>query len=507
MLAFYTKGGRIYTVYPSKKSYDTRMVVPPPITAKKAPQRPIKAPPTPLMLKNTIDVTTKNKTQNGKNTGATISIYDMALKELEWIRQSMPYFENAYTAPLLEIRKNILAIQEVHTITDIQKINLKELIHHINDLLTKLKGIQDAAQKQYDEKMGTTLERMSSNELFKKVGEHVARMLGFSMKYTDIFTTMRSQLQKRIIKQKDGSNRMTRRTNKKSNGGGWSINPADYISAGNPVNQRYAGVGMDCAGSPVRPGFMTSHSSMGLPGLSGGKRSKRSYKLKRGGTQLSVASQQNFDTVVSAPSVPPHAATAATQSKQAGGRYEVSPGFLDSNQAIGASSYAPVSSIPCERGYANPLNQHMSGGAQLTGAPIVGESAHFPVVHVGQASAMAYNAPTAGYRNDFQAMPGTSAVGGLMLQTPYDARSFNQACLKTGGSRRKRRQGGANGVAHMAESYAPLSLSQVMTREAFDGTTGGLPVKFGGKRRKHSKRHSKRRSTRRTTRKHTHRRV
>ena len=302
---------------------------------------------------------------------------------------------------------------------------------------------------------------------------------------------------------------MPRRRTKKSKGGGWSINPADYISAGNPVNQRYAGVGMDCAGSPVRPGFMSGTPSMGLPGLSGGKRRKRSYRLKRGGTQLGVASQQTFDTVVSSqsiPSVPPHAPTQPP--KQAGGRYEVSPGFLDPNQAIGASSYAPVNSIACERGYANPMNQHMSGGkrsrrfqgGQLTGAPIDASSSHFPVVHVGQASAMAYHAPTAGYRNDFQAMPASSAVGGLMLQTPYDARSFNQACLKTGGKRshksRKSRKsrGGANGVAHMAEPYTSLDLSQVSTREAFDGTQGGLPVKFGGRRtRKHARKHRHRR--------------
>ena len=301
---------------------------------------------------------------------------------------------------------------------------------------------------------------------------------------------------------------MPRRT-KKSKGGGWSINPADYISAGNPVNQRYAGVGMDCAGSPVRPGFMSGTPSMGIPGLSGGKRrtrSKRSYRLKRGGTLPGIASQQSFDTVN--PRVPPHA---PIQQKQAGGRYEVNPGFLDPNQAIGASSYAPVSSIACERGYANPMNQHIGGkrrsrrfqGGQLTGAPIDAVSAHFPVVHVGQASAMAYNAPTAGYRNDFQAMPGSSAVGGLMLQTPYDARSFNQACLKTGGKRSRKShtsrkshksRGGANGVAHMAEPYTSLDLSQVSTREAFDGTQGGLPVKFGGRRtRKHARKHRHRR--------------
>jgi hypothetical protein len=111
---------------------------------------------------------------------------------------------------------------------------------------------------------------------------------------------------------------------------------------------------------------------------------------------------------------------------------------------------------------------------------------------------MRYYAPTAGYRNDFQTFRAPSAVPGLTIQTPYDARAFNQACIKTGGSRRKhwtkrshrrshhhrsRRNGGALPVAGTAADYSKVTMNEVGNRAAFDGTKGGLPVKFGGSRK------------------------
>jgi len=57
----------------------------------------------------------------------------------------------------------------------------------------------------------------------------------------------------------------------------------------------------------------------------------------------------------------------------------------------------------------------------------------------GDSDTRAYYAPTAGYSN----MPMTPAVinnPGILVQPPYDARSYNQACIKTaGGARRTRR--------------------------------------------------------------------
>jgi hypothetical protein len=150
----------------------------------------------------------------------------------------------------------------------------------------------------------------------------------------------------------------------------------------------------------------------------------------------------------------------------------------------------------------------MRGGAELTGAPTnVGSSgfsaANFPVVRVGDADSMRYYAPTAGYRNDFMTFRAPSAVPGLTIQTPYDARAFNQACIKTGGgkrsTRRKRstkRKGGAAGhsigqmghpVAEDAGEFSKITIDQVQDRFDFDQSHQGLPVKFGGRRKKSAK--------------------
>ena len=124
-------------------------------------------------------------------------------------------------------------------------------------------------------------------------------------------------------------------------------------------------------------------------------------------------------------------------------------------------------------------------------------SANFPVVRVGDADSMRYYAPTAGYRNDFMTFRAPSAVPGLTIQTPYDARAFNQACIKTGGKRkthrkhRKHSRGGAAGhslgqtghpVAEDAGEFSKITLSEVQNRYDFDGSQQGLPCKFGGKR-------------------------
>jgi len=296
---------------------------------------------------------------------------------------------------------------------------------------------------------------------------------------------------------------------RKSNGGGWSTGPA-MVSPGYLVNQQYDGAGKDCAGTPVRPGYMDMYSSKGLPGLSGGRR-----RSTRGGTRMQVANFADYAGAVqpvptelpqtSTHGVPPQAIQQPAQTggkrktrRYKGGRYEVSPAFLDPTSAIGASSYAPINSIACEAGTTNALNPSMDlqrattairggrrrsrGGAQtMSPAPVsFGGSSNFPVVNVGSSGAMAYNAPTAGYRNDFEAFPSGGAVPGLTMQIPYDAKGSNPACTTTGGSRRKRAQSGGN-LFH--SSPAPISENPIMNRSDFDGTTGGLPVKYGGKRR------------------------
>jgi len=209
--------------------------------------------------------------------------------------------------------------------------------------------------------------------------------------------------------------RKSNRRSRRSEGGGWSLDPSRAISAGYLENTAYTGAGKDCAGSVVRPGFIS-----GMPGMKGG-------------------------------------------------RYEMNPGALLSNGSdIGMSGPASHHSIACERGSTNSLN--MRGGAHLAGAPVA----------VGAADSMRYNAPTAGYGHGFQTLPG-SAVGGLMLNVPYDARGYNPACSKTGGGN----------VADSAAPYSALQAGQLTGRGGFDGSKGGLPVKYGGKRRTHRRKHRK----------------
>ena len=314
---------------------------------------------------------------------------------------------------------------------------------------------------------------------------------------------------------------MTRR----SNGGGWGTGP-QMISPGYLVNQQYDGPGKDCAGVPVRPGHMDIYSSNGLPGLSGfsgGRRKRRTLKYRRGrrygGTVPNVAdflnpqdsnvypplTSQGVNTV-SAPGVPDHpmpqAMPQAMQPQaQAGGRYGIFPGDgpLNPVNGVGASGIAPFSRIGCESGSVNMLNSQEMHTATTASDffPTRGGKrskrsrhskrrhskrtkggANFPVVHVGAADSMRYNAPTAGYRNDFEPFAAGSAVPGLTLQTPYDARGNNMACAKTGGSRRVR-FGGAMGVADLAP-YSSVKMEDLSSRQDFDGSSKGLPVKYGG---------------------------
>jgi len=309
---------------------------------------------------------------------------------------------------------------------------------------------------------------------------------------------------------------------RRSRGGGWSEGPS-MVSPGYLTHNPFTGPGKDCTGNPMseRPGWISSPSFAGLPGMRGGKRRKNKSRRHRGGTIPGVALYDPSDVIipkpghfpnpsgsggsVSAPGVPP-------QRAQQGGRYGMFPGMGPLNPANGVGvSPAPFGRIPCESGTTNSLNPNMQlqrmttaipimrGGADMSPAPYSGASgnyaANFPAVTVGAADSMRYYAPTAGYRNDFETMRAPSAVPGLTIQTPYDARAFNQSCIKTGGSRRKhwtkrshrrshrrsRRNGG--GVASAASDFSKVTMAEVGNRAAFDGTKGGLPVKFGGSRK------------------------
>ena len=287
-------------------------------------------------------------------------------------------------------------------------------------------------------------------------------------------------------------------------GGGWSEGP-NFVNPGNLVHNQYTGPGKDCAGVPERYGMATV-TPKGLPGLSGGKR--HILRKKKGG-QLVVANPDmpptsgsitplpgtfpnpnGYSGSVSAPGVPPKPA-------QMGGRYGFFPamGPLNPENGVGTSP-APFGRIPCESGTTNPLNPNPNDIQTLTTAPSVPPyvtmkgGAGFPVVNVGAADSMRYYAPTAGYSHKFETYSAPSPVPGLMLNTPYDAKEFNRACLTT--------SGGGN-VGFDAGKFMPLKMNEITTRSDFDGTKGLLPMKYGGKRktrrhhktRKHGRKHSR----------------
>lgn len=343
-----------------------------------------------------------------------------------------------------------------------------------------------------------------------------------------------------------------RRSRRKTNGGGYLDGP-DSISPGNLVHTQYPGPGKDCTGNPnsIRSGWVFDYNPEGLPGLSGGKQRNKNRKTYGGANSYgpitnpnllpvggSVTPKPNYfpntsgtagtvanPVVMSMPGVPPlGSAQMPTEisNLQKGGRYGLFPGMgpLNPVNGIGVSP-PPFGRIPCEVGTYNSLNPDPKNIQQISTAPLLPpsvtsrgggcgcsqvpallqkgsglstDSANFPVVQVGQADSMRYYAPTAGYRNDFMTFQAPSAVPGLTIQTPYDAKAFNQACIKTNGGGRKNKgymknkedrknKGGALPVALDAGKFTPVTTDEVWTRSDFDGTNKGLPVKFGGKRR------------------------
>ncbi len=267
------------------------------------------------------------------------------------------------------------------------------------------------------------------------------------------------------------------------------------------------------------PGPVTNPN---LPPVSGSVTPKPGDFPATQGVAGTVANPQNLPVVMSMPGVPPPgmaqmpkvqldaSASAANLAgpKQSGGRYGFFPGMGPLNPVNGVGvAPAPFGRIPCEVGTYNPLNPNpndiqrlstapltppfvtkpFSGGANVPmGTDLSASRANFPTVKVGDVDSMRYYTPTAGYRNDFMTFQAPSPVPGFAFPAPYDARAFNQACIKTGGSRKNKKNkknGGAVGpVAFDAGEFTPVKMSEIWTRKDFDGSKGLLPTKFGGKR-------------------------
>jgi hypothetical protein len=243
--------------------------------------------------------------------------------------------------------------------------------------------------------------------------------------------------------------RQRRNKRKSHNGGGWS--DAGMIIPGQLAHNAYSGAGTDCPGAVMRPGYIDMGLTRGgVPGLSGGSYKKRRRNHTRRQKRLFKGGRYGFSFADAAP--------------------------LNNYNDVGMASGA-FSKVPCE------MSRSMAGGSQAYSPADVsfGSGQNAPsTVGVGQAGSMMYAAPNAGYRNDFSA-------NGMMIQAPYDAGSFNQACLKTsGGKRRKRsikqranRSEKRSSGGYMA-AYMPLRASDITSRVDFDGSNKMLPMKWGG---------------------------
>jgi hypothetical protein len=151
----------------------------------------------------------------------------------------------------------------------------------------------------------------------------------------------------------------------------------------------------DCL-AVARPGMVTYSGSQGLPGLSGGRRRRGSRKQsggrRRGSRKQNGGRRRNTRKQTGG--------RRRNTRKQTGGRY----GFVD----------GAYQAIPLERSTSDiPQN----GGASDN---------------------QAYYAPTGGYSNQASTWVGSTGAP-LLLSAGYSDRSVNQACVKTGGSRRVRK--------------------------------------------------------------------
>ena len=118
--------------------------------------------------------------------------------------------------------------------------------------------------------------------------------------------------------------------------------------------------------------------------------------------------------------------------KQSGGRYGFDLTQNFNGAALQQGGIPEVMKLGCVANLQNPLNPTHTG---------TNPTIQHGCAPLGQAAVSeAYVAPTAGYGNTPSTW--TNSVGApVQLQIPYEARTMNPACLKTGGRRTRSRKG------------------------------------------------------------------
>lgn len=186
--------------------------------------------------------------------------------------------------------------------------------------------------------------------------------------------------------------------------------------------------GSACDSTNQRFGAISGYSPPGhggLPGYAGGGRSLKS-KYKKFSKRVMNSLRKRFTK---------------QHAKQRGGRWV--PDLASPIGASGPNVFAPTVRLGCEGGTPyTPIPSPMNGGGQCGAVPQAGgatqaSSSAYYAAPLGRGPDSAfYQAPNAGYTNQPSSWV-SSAGSPSLVQVPYEARSMNQACLKTGGGRKK----------------------------------------------------------------------
>ena len=198
-------------------------------------------------------------------------------------------------------------------------------------------------------------------------------------------------MKRRSLRRKANKSKRQQRKNRSRRGGGYSFGAAVAPEA--PYSSQVIGgppLIPDCL-EATRPGLAGPvQGTGGLPGFAGGGSEELANMLKQGGRYT----------------------------------FDLSTGPINGIGSAGPSAgMAEVSRIGCEGGLVN------------TSPP--GASANPTPLQNGGNSSLLYTAPTAGYDNKPSEWV-SSAGSPSLLQIPYEARTMNQACLKTGGGRKRK---------------------------------------------------------------------
>ena len=148
-------------------------------------------------LKNILTVTRRNVNKNGNPIDKNVLIYDVALKQIEWIMDSLPIFGSKdYKDIMNRIRKDIEKLKEEseQPLNNVIEYNVNSIIDIIDRLLYMLDHLNKMTQTIMDKKLGTNLQKRNKYTLYKIVGEDIVRMYAFSIAYTPYFKDMRKKL-------------------------------------------------------------------------------------------------------------------------------------------------------------------------------------------------------------------------------------------------------------------------------------------------------------------------